>query len=127
MKLKLQQLVQIKKVFMPLVRVKLPSKLAYKIFKYIKAIELEENFFSEKIREIANEYGQKDTHGKFLTDENEQLIIPEEKREAFSKAMSELNELEVETPDTFFTVDELAPLPLSVLDMELLKEIIKEE
>lgn len=127
MKLKLQRVIQIKRVFSPLIRVKLPSKLAYKIFKFIQAVELEEKFFSEKIREIANEYGQRDTEGKFLTDEQEQLVIQADKRESFDKAMSELNEVEVEIPDISFTVDELSPIPLSILDMELLKDFIKED
>ncbi len=127
MKLKLQQISQIKKVFEPMVRVKLPAKLAYKVYKFVREVESEENFFTEKIREIANEYGKKDADGKFMTDENEQLLIQEDKQEAFRNAMTELNGLEVDVPDTSFTVDELAPLPLSVLDMEILKDFIKEE
>lgn len=125
--MKLKKLVQVKGVFTPLIRTKLTPKLSYKILKFIRAIEFEERFFNEKLREIIDEYGKKGEDGKFLFDKDDNILIKEEKVEDCNKAIAELDELEVTPPAVRFTLDELENLSLSVVDMAIIEEFIVQE
>jgi len=125
--MKIQKVAQVKGVFSPLVRTKLSPKIAYKLLKFIKALEFDENFFNSKLREIVNEYAEKDEKGKLRADEKGNIVVSEDKQEAFKKAIDELNDIEVTTPDIKFTLDELQGLTLSVVDMSIIEDFIKEE
>lgn len=125
--MKLKKLVQVKGVIIPLIRTKLTPKLSYKILKFIRAIEFEERFFNEKLREIIDEYGKKGEDGKFLFDKDDNILIKEEKVEDCNKAIAELDELEVTPPAVRFTLDELENLSLSVVDMAIIEEFIVQE
>lgn len=125
--MKLKKLVQVKGVFTPLIQTKLTPKLSYKILKFIRAIEFEERFFNEKLREIIDEYGKKGEDGKFLFDKDDNILIKEEKVEDCNKAIAELDELEVTPPAVRFTLDELENLSLSVVDMAIIEEFIVQE
>ncbi len=124
----IKKLMQVKGVFTPLIRTKLSAKLSYKLLKFIKAIEFEENFLNEKLRSILKEYAKKDEKGNFVQDENGNICLIEDKKEECEKAIAELNNLEIEKPNFSFTLDELENLPLSVVDMAIIEDfIVKEE
>lgn len=124
--MKIQKLVQVKGVFAPLTRTKLSPKLSYKILKFLKAIEFEEKFFNSKIKELLNEFGQKDEKGKYVAEKGKIKIISG-REEACANAFNELNNLEVSPPDITFTLEELNDITLSVQDMLIIEDFIKEE
>jgi len=124
--MKIQKLVQVKGVFAPFVRTRLSPKLSYKLLKFLKAIEFEEKFFNSKVKELLNEFGQKNKQGKYIT-ENGNIKIIEGKEEACANAFNELNDLEVSVPDITFTLEELKDITLSVQDIAIIEDFIKEE
>ena len=124
--MKIQKLIQAKGVFAPLVRLKLSPKLSYKLLKFIRSVELEEDFFNSKLREIFEEYCEKDAEGKFVIEDGRVVLKPETKAEG-EKALAELNDTDVEAPAIEFTLDELQGLTLSVIDMAKIEDFIKEE
>lgn len=123
--MKIGQLLKIKGVFAPFIRMRLAPRLSYKLLKFIKAIEFEEEFFNSKFREIVDDCAKKDEQGKFITDKNGNIAL--EKSDKFKKAVEELNDIEITAPDISFTLDELQGLTLSVLDIALIEDFIKED
>lgn len=124
--MKLQELVKIKSVFAPIVRLKLSPKLSYKIMKLLKEIEFDETFLNRKIKELIDEYGERDKSGKFVI-ENGNIVIQKDKEQECQKALLELNDLEVDNPTCSFTLNELQEITLSVQDMAIIENLIKEE
>lgn len=123
----IKKLVQVKGVFTPLIRTKLSPRIAYKIFKLIKAIEFEENFLNEKLKIILKEYAQTDEKGNFVYDEKGNICLIKGKEEDCNNAINELNDIEVDKPNFNFTLDELDSLSLSVIDMAIIEDFIIEE
>lgn len=124
--MKLQELVKIKSVFAPIVRLKLSPKLSYKIMKLLKEIEFDETFLNSKIKELIDEYGERDKSGKFVI-ESGNIVIQKDKEQECQKALLELNNLEVDNPTCSFTLNELQEITLSVQDMAIIENLIKEE
>ena len=94
------------------VQTKVSSRLAYKIMKFCKSVATDEEFYSEKKREIVDMYAVKDENGQISVDENGMInIIPDKIAEA-NAAMQELNSIEVEIPNIKFTLEELDALAL---------------
>lgn len=124
--MKIQKLIQAKGVFAPLIRLKVSPKLSYKLLKFIRSVELEEEFFNSKLREIFEEYCIKDENGKFVV-ENDRVVLKLETKTEGEKALAELNDTEVDAPAIQFTLDELQDLTLSVIDMAKIEDFIKEE
>lgn len=123
--MKIGKLLKIKGVFTPFIRMRLSARLSYKLLKFIKAIEFEEEFFNTKFRDIVQDCTEKDEHGEFVVDKNGNIAL--KKSEEFKKAVEELNNIEVTAPDIKFTLDELQDLTLSVLDIALIEDFIKED
>ena len=122
----IQKLIQAKGVFAPLIRQKLSPKLSYKLLKFIRSIEAEEEFYNSKLREIINEYCKKDDEGKFVIENGEVVFIEDTESEG-RKSIEELNNTEVESPNISFTLDELQDVALSVVDIAKIEDFIKEE
>lgn len=124
--MKIQKLIQARGVFAPLTRIKLNPKLSYKIYKFLRTIENEEQFFNVKFRELVDEYGKKDDKGKLII-ENGNIAIIDGKEKECNDAFNELQSIEVSTPDIHFTIEELKDLTLSVQDIAIIEEFIQEE
>lgn len=86
----------------------LPLKAAYKINKIRKAIEKEDDFYSEKFQEIINKYAKKDADGKLMfSDDGEQIMIQEDKIEECNQVLNDLQSLEVEVNNCNLTINDL--------------------
>lgn len=125
--MKIKLLLVIKQLLCSILDVKLSTKTSYKIFKLIKKIEEDEVFYNTKLQEILNKFGEKDENGKFITDEKGNIKLNSKNVESCRKAITELDNLEVECPNIIFTLDELEPLNLSVNNIILLQNLIEEE
>lgn len=122
--MKIGQLLKVKGVFAPFIRMRLSPRLSYKLLKFIRAIEFEEDFFNSKFREIVQDCAKKDEQGKLLTDDKGNIVL--EKSDKFKAAIEELNDVDVPAPDIKFTLYELQDLTLSVLDIALIEDFIQE-
>lgn len=120
-------LLQIKNILIKIINVKVPFKLAYKIYKFIEEIEREEKCYTLMLNGILTQYGQKDEFGKYVRDDNGNIKIKMEFENECKLALGELNNIEVDIPPFSFTTKELEPLHLSVNDINLLRNFIVEE
>lgn len=125
--MKIKLLLVIKQLMCSILDIKLSTKTSYKIFKLIKKIEEDEIFYNTKLQEILDRFGEKDKQGKFITDEKGNIKLNSKNVEGCRKAITELDNLEVECPNIIFTIDELEPLNLSVNNIILLQNFIEEE
>lgn len=125
MKVNMNTALQIKGIGATIVDAKMPTKTAYKFMKLLKAIEEEETFFNDKMREIIFEYGKKDENGQPIFLENGNVEIVEGREVECNEKVRELENIEVEIPDTKFSIDELEVLELSPRDIYALEPVIE--
>ncbi len=123
--MKLNQLINIRKIFNEHSQEKLSVPLAYKMMKFIKATEEDNAFYDERIKAIIELYAVKDEKGKPVT-EGGGIKIVESSIAQCNKEVMELSDHEVEAPKITFTLSELTELKLSASEMYALDEIIKE-
>ncbi len=113
-------------VFTQVAQMKISSKLAYKIMKFCKSVDVEEEFYNNKRIDIINTYAEKDDNGQPIINDNGSIRIVQDKLAEANAAMNELNGMDVEKPNIKFALSELEELQLSVADMYLLDEFIEE-
>ena len=123
--MKITMLLDTKSIFDKIGQVKIAPRLAYKIMKFYKSVEVEEEFYNNKKNEIIALYAEKDENGQPIVENNIVKIVKDKIVDA-NKAMFELNNTEVETPSIKFTLDELEGIELSVADMYTLDAFIEE-
>lgn len=97
----------------------IPTTLAYKIVKFIKATDVEANFYQEQIKILIDKYATKDENGNIN-------VLPENAEE-WNVAITELQNTLIDTPAIRFNLIELEPLMFSVADMFALNELIIDE
>ena len=86
---------------------KLPLKVAYKLNKLKKAIEVEGEFYANKFQEIVNTYAKKDENGQVVfSDDGNQIIIQDGKVEECNQALNDLQTLTVEIDNCNLTIDD---------------------
>lgn len=86
----------------------LPLKAAYKLNKIKKAVDKEGEFYSEKFQEIIDKYAKKDDDGNLVfSDDEEQIMIQEDKIEECNKALNDLQKLEIEVDNYGLTIEDL--------------------
>lgn len=93
---------------------KLGIRTAYKLNQLARAIDVEVKFYQEKFQEILNEYGEKDENGQLIYINNgEQIKLREGMAQTCYAAINDLQQLDVELPDTKFSIDEFANIELT--------------
>lgn len=123
--MKMVQIVAVRKTIDELRQTKFCPQTAYKLMKLSKSVDAEKTFYEEKIKEIVDEYGKKDANGNFIKSDAG-IKIDEARIDDCNKAVSELNDVEVQKPDITFTIEELSPALLSLDDMMVISEFIVE-
>lgn len=87
--------------------VNLPLKVAYKLNKLKKAIEVEGEFYSNKFQEIVDEYAQKDENGQIVfSEDGNQIMIKEGMVEECNEALLDLQNLTVEIDNCNLSIDD---------------------
>ena len=124
--MKLDKLLQIRKVLSEHANEPIPTMLAYKILKFMKASDTEGAFYDKKLQEIIEKYGKRDSEGRIESSDGH-ILIATERIVDCQKAMKELGETEVEVPKITFNIHELTPINFSVSELYSLDEIIAGE
>ena len=125
MKLMFSQLLPIQQIY-PITD-KLPFKTAYKFAKLGEVIESELKFFQEKMQEIITTYSEKDENGHpVLTEDGASIKIQESKVAECQQEINELNNVEADIHDIYFTIEELESLSLTTQQVYALMPLIKE-
>ena len=105
---------------------RLPFKTSYKIALLANEVQKHIDFYQENFRNLLLEYSKKDENGNPLPTEDGQgvLLAEETMNEAYIK-LAELRELDVELPDTKFSVDDFGDIELSPEEMVILMPFIE--
>lgn len=103
----------------------MPIKTSYKFSKILSSIEKDNEFFVSKMKEIIMKYAEKDEDGTPVQEKGS-IKIQKEYIEITNKEVSELYDIEFETPDIKFTLDELDSISLTPADLKVLLPFIEE-
>ena len=83
--------------------------------------------YHQKFSEIINEFGKRDENGEFVySQDGSSIEIIEGRQTECQEKVNELQNLEAEIQDIFFTIDELDGLNLTLYEMNCLLPFIKE-
>lgn len=86
----------------------LPLKGAYKLNKIKKAIEKEGEFYTEKFQEIVETYARHDDNGNLVfSEDGNQILIKDGMIDECNKALTDLQELEVEIENYGLSLEDL--------------------
>lgn len=125
MTIKLEQLIQINQIFERFYNKTLPVKTSYKIMKFLEGANKDIQFFKEKLAELIDKYGEKDSEDRLiLKDDN--YKIKEDCIIDFNNDYAELQEIEIEIKDIIFTLDELESMELTPMELYIIKDFIEE-
>lgn len=85
----------------------IPLKIAYKLNKLKKVVEVEAEFYGVKFQEIIDAYAKKDENGNVVfSEDGDQIMIAEGKIEECNKALDDLQNLEIEIDNCNLTIND---------------------
>jgi len=86
---------------------KLPLKVAYKLNKLKKSVEVEGEFYTNRFQEIINTYAKKDENGNpVFSEDGSQIMIQDGMVEECNQALADLQELTIEIDNCNLTIDD---------------------
>ena len=102
------------------------AKTAYKISKLSNFLKDDANFYTERLSQIIEQYGEKDENGEPVISGNG-YKIQEDKTDECAAAIKELSGIEATTPDTKIYLSELDNVELSPDDIAAIYDFIEED
>lgn len=94
---------------------KVSCGLAYKIMKFIKNSNDEDEHYSKEVKTLIEECAE--SHDDFSFDNSSEVKIKKEKMQDFQTALEKINQTDVVSPAIKFTIEELSELKLSAKEM----------
>lgn len=119
-------LVKANKVISSFADEKININLSYKFMKFLKLTNDSVEFYNSKIKEIINKYARKNDKDENIII-NGDIMLDSTKKNEIEKDLNELNQIEINDINVKFTLKELQGLTISVNDLVVLDEFIKEE
>ncbi len=104
----------------------MPAKTAYKISKLSNFLKDDANFYTERLSQIIEQYGEKDENGEPVISGNG-YKIQKDKTDECAAAIKELSEIEATTPDTKIYLSELDNVEFSPDDIAAIYDFIEED
>ena len=104
----------------------MPAKTAYKISKLSNLLKDDADFYTERLSQIIEQYGEKDENGEPVISGNG-YKIQEDKTDECAAAIKELSGIEATTPDTKIYLSELDGVELSPDDIAAIYDFIEED
>lgn len=127
MTLKMYQIIDFPSFFEKVKSQKLPFKTSYRLTILTQEIEKHINFYQEKFRELILTYSEKDEAGNPVpTDDGQGIKLAEATMQEAYTQLAELRGLDVELPDTKFSIDDFADVELSPIEMNVILPFIAE-
>ena len=126
MTLKMYQLIDFPAFYEKVKSQKLPFKTSYRVALLVNEVQKHIDFYQESFRNLLMEYSKKDEEGNPVPTEDGQGVLLKEETmgEAYEK-LAELRELDVELPDTKFSVDDFGSIELSPEEMVIIMPFIE--
>lgn len=104
----------------------MPAKTAYKISKLSNFLKDDANFYTERLSQIIEQYGEKDENGEPVISGNG-YKIQKDKTDECTAAIKELSEIEAAIPDAKIYLSELDGVELSPDDIAAIYDFIEED
>ena len=104
----------------------MPAKTAYKISKLSNFLKDDANFYTERLSQIIEQYGEKDESGEPVIS-GSGYKIQKDKTDECAAAIKELSEIEATVPDTKIYLSELDGVELSPDDIAAIYAFIEED
>lgn len=104
----------------------MPAKTAYKISKLSNFLKDDANFYTERLSQIIEQYGEKDENGEPVISGNG-YKIQEDKTDECAAAIKELSGIEATIPDAKIYLSELDGVELSPDDIAAIYDFIEED
>lgn len=101
------------------------AKLAWSISRLLKAAEAEIQNFNDTRMNLIKKYGEKDTDGELITDENGNCKILPESVEDFNKELNELINTEIEINANKIDIELLENIDFTPSEMAILDPFIE--
>lgn len=96
----------------------------YKLLKLKKSIDEEQELYNEQLSLIQS-FVEVDSSGKPIINENGGIKIKESNLQECKDLISQLNNMQIQIPDIYFSLSELEPLNLTLSELELLINFIR--
>ena len=104
----------------------MPAKTAYKISKLSNFLKDDANFYTERLSQIIEQYGEKDESGELVIS-GSGYKIQKDKTDECTAAIKELSEIEATVPDAKIYLSELDGVELSPDDIAAIYAFIEED
>ena len=101
-------------------------RTTYKLSKLFKAVQKENEFYTEQLNAIIDEYADRDENGSPIVLEGGGIKVKEGFSDVTKEKLAELWDIDVSLPDIKFTIDELDTISLTVEDFNSLLPFIEE-
>ena len=98
----------------------------YKFFKINKVVQNELDIYEQQRADLVKKYAEYDENGKLIVSEDGGVKIKKECIDECVEKINELNVIQCQFPDIYFSLDELEPLNLTMTELEVLEPFIKE-
>ncbi len=104
----------------------MPAKTAYKVSKLCSALKGDAEFYTERLTQIIDQYGEKDDKGEPIINGNG-CSIQKDKVDDCANAIKELREIEATVVDIKINLSELENIELSPNDIAAIYDFIEED
>ena len=127
MQLKMYEIVDFPVFFEKVKTQKLSFKTSYRLTLLAQEVEKHINYYQEQFRGLLAEYGKKDEEGNLVpTYDGQGILLAEETMAEAYEKLAELRVLEVELPDTTFSVEDFENVEMSPQEMLIIMPFIKD-
>ena len=107
-------------------QMQLPVKVSYAIAKNISKIELELSIYNNEREKLIEKYSLKDDNGKTIIDENSQIKIKEEYKQAWDSDINDLLAIENTIDIHKFSINELEGFSITPAELMVIDYMIEE-
>ena len=111
-------------IFSRISDIKFDINTQYKLLKIKKAIDEEEELYMTQLNRL-QEYCLRDDNGNLIKNDEGGYAIDTEKAQECADIVKEINAIQIQIPDIYFSLDELAPLQLTFKELEVLEPCIR--
>lgn len=125
MMIKRKNIDKINQLFNRLSNERFDIKLQYKLIKIKKAIQEEADIYQEQLFKNCSPFFELDENGQPIVNSDGGFKIQEQYIVKCNNILRDLNKLDVQIPDIYFSIDELEPLNLTFGELEILMPFIQ--
>lgn len=125
--IKLEELINCAEGLKNLSQKQLKARTAYTVGKLLKVADAEMNEFNEARMKLIKKYGEKDENNELITDENENVHIPNESVEAFNSELQDLLSASIELNANKIKLDDLDDVDFTPSEMTQLDPFIESD